>query len=109
MPSSHNSSPNALEVNSPPLSDLNTLMSCSDCFSTKVFHALNLGSTSLLVLSTYTHTFLVKSSMKVRKYLPPPMDNVFIGPHTSECTSSKGLVARVAPSFGKGCLACLPS
>ena len=93
---------------SPPLSVLRTFTTCSDCLSTKVFHSLNLANTSLLDLSTYTQILREKSSMKVRKYLAPPMDGVFIGPHTSECTSSKTLVARVPPSVGNGRLACLP-
>src|SRR5450631_1740478 len=109
MPCLLKKSSKALEMYSPPLSDLRTFATCSDCLSTKVFHSLNLANTSLLDLSTYTQILREKSSMKVRKYLAPPMDAVFIGPHTSECTSSKILVARVPPSVGNGRLACLPS
>ena len=36
------------------------------------------------------------------------MDGIFIGPHTSEYSSSKIFFARVPPSLGNGCLACLP-
>jgi hypothetical protein len=50
-------------------------------------------------LSGYTHIFLEKSSMKVKKYLAPPKDMFFMGPHISECTISNTLVARVAPSL----------
>ena len=108
MPWMCKNSSNLLEVYSLPLLDLNTLILCSDCLSTKAFHSTNFSNTSLLDFSTYTHTFLEKSSMKVRKYLPPPIDVVLIGPHTSKCTSSNTLVARVPPSLEKGCLACFP-
>jgi len=101
MPCSFKKSPNCLDIYSPPLSDRSTLMLCSDCLSTRALNSLNFSKHSLLALSMYAHTFLEKSSMKVRKYRAPPMDVVFIGPHTSECTISNNLVARLAPSLGK--------
>ena len=36
------------------------------------------------------------------------MNIVLIGPHRSECTSSKILVAQVPPYVGNGHLVCLP-
>ncbi len=41
--------------------------------------------------------------MKVTKYRAPPRDVVFIGPHTSLCTSSKSLEALLASPLGKKC------
>jgi hypothetical protein len=45
--------------------------------------------------------------MKVTKYFAPPMDVVRMGPHTSECTISKGFVAHLAPSVGNDNRCCL--
>src|SRR6478672_4719178 len=84
----------ALEVNSPPLSDRNALILCSDCFSTRALNSTNLANTSPLDFNTYTHIFLEKSSIKVTKYKQPPIEMVLNGPQTSECTNSNGLLAR---------------
>src|SRR5450759_5288591 len=80
----------------------------STSFSANALNSLNFSNHSLLVFSRYTHIFLEKSSMKVKKYLAPPKDMFFMGPHTSECTISNTLVVRVAPSFGNECLCCFP-
>jgi len=48
---------------------------------------------------TFAHILDEKSSMKVTKYHAPPRDMVFIGPHTSLCTSSKSLEALLASPF----------
>ena len=93
MPCLLKKSSNTLGTYSPPLSVLRTFTTCSDCLSTKVFHYLNISNTSLLALYTYSQILCEKSSINVRKYLVSPMDDVFIGPHTLECTSSKILVA----------------
>ena len=69
-------------MNSPPLSDQNTLIFNLDCFSSNALNSLNLSKHSLLALIGLSQIFLKKSSMKVTKYLHPPMDVVFIGPHT---------------------------
>jgi hypothetical protein len=47
--------------------------------------------------------------MKVTKYFAPSMDVMRMGPHMSDCTISKGFVARVAPLVGNGNLCYLPS
>lgn len=47
--------------------------------------------------------------MNVTKHLAPPIEVVFIRPHTSKCTIPKGLVARVTPSLGNGTCVCFPS
>jgi hypothetical protein len=72
------------------------LMCESTSFSTNALNSLNLSKHSLLALSGYIHIFLEKSSMKVKKYLAPPKDMFFMGPHTLECTISNTLVACVA-------------
>ncbi len=41
--------------------------------------------------------------MKVTKYRAPPRDVIFIGMHTSLCTSSKSLEALLAFTFRKRC------
>ena len=45
----------------------------------------------------HNYIFIENALMKATKCLAPPMDVVFIGPHISECTISKGLVARLHP------------
>ena len=90
----------ALDINSPPLSEENALSLCSDCVSISAFNFLNLIKHLSLAFNTYNHTFLEKLSMKVTKYFAPPMDVVRMGPHTSECTISKGFVARLVLSVG---------
>ncbi len=100
---------NPLEMYSPPLSDRNTLILCSDCVSTSALNSLNFSKHSPLNFNKYTHTFLEKSSMYVTKYLAPPKDVVLMGPHTFECTMSKGLVARIPSSLGNGLQCCFPS
>ena len=47
---------------------------------------------NLLWISTHIPRLFEKSSMKVLKYLAPPMDVVFIRPHMSKHTIFKGLV-----------------
>ncbi len=100
---------NPLEMYSPPLSDRNTLILCFDYVSTSALNSLNFSKHSPLDFNKYTHTFLEKSSMYVTKYFAPPKDVVFMGPHTSECTISKGLVAHIPPSLGNGLRCCFPS
>ncbi len=100
---------NPLEMYSPPLSDRNTLILYSDCFSTSALNSLNFSKHSPLDFNKYTHIFLEKSSMYVTKYLAPPKDVVLMGSHTSECTISRGLVARIPPSLGNGLRCCFPS
>ncbi len=100
---------NPLETYSPPLSDRNTLILCFDCVSTSALNSLNFSKHSPLDFNKYTRTFLEKSSMYVTKYFAPPKDVVFMGLHTSECTISKGLVARIPPSLGNGLRCCFPS
>ena len=48
-----------------------------------------------------------KSSMKVMKYLVPPIGLVCIELHMSECTLFKGLVSRFSLSFGNIATCCL--
>ena len=88
---------NALNMNSPLLFDQNTLILYSDCVSTKALNSLILSIHSYLNFNTYNHTFLKKSSMKVTKYLAPPMDIIFIGLHMSKFTIFNGLVACLPP------------
>ena len=66
MPCLLKKSSNAFEMYSPPLSDLRTFTTCSDCLSTKVFHSLNLANTSFLNLSTYTQILLGNERKKQR-------------------------------------------
>jgi len=54
-----------------------------------------------------TGIFLEKLSMKVKKYLALPIEVVFMGPHTLECTISNTLVALVSLLLGNGCIAWL--
>ena len=98
---------NALDMNSPLLSERNALILCSDCVSTSALNSLNLIKHSTLVFNTYNHTFLKKSSMKVIKYFAQPMNVVRIGPHMSECIISKCFVARLAHSVGNDNRCCL--
>ncbi len=109
MPCAFKKPLNPLEMYSPPLSDRNTLILCSDCVSTNALNSLNFSKHSPLDFNKYTHTFLEKSTMYVTKYLAPPKDVVLMGPHTSACTISKGLVARIPPSLGNGLRCCFPS
>ena len=90
------------------VSVLRTFITCSDCFTTKVFHSLNLANISFLALSTYTQILHEKLLMKMRKYLAFPMGIVHIGPHTSERTSSKIFVVwSLHPSRMVALLVCL--
>lgn len=89
---------NALEMYSPVLSNWNALILCSDYVST---NALNFSKHFPLDFNTYNHNFLIKLLMKVTKYLVPPIDVVLRGPHTVECTISKGLVACLPPLVWK--------
>ena len=52
--------------------------------------------------------YLEKSSVKVSRYLLPPFDSTCIGPHTSLCIISYGLVALRWLCFGKGFFCILP-
>lgn len=79
-------------MNSPLLSDQNTLILCFDRVSMKAFNSLNFSKHSPFVLNIYTHTFLRKLLIKVTKFFELPMDEVLIGPHMFQCINSKGVV-----------------
>jgi hypothetical protein len=64
-------------------------------------------NTSDFFFKKYIHVFLLKSSMKVRKYLFCQVDIGFMGPHTSLCTNSSGLFAFQLTSLVKLDLWCL--
>src|SRR4051794_16846822 len=68
----------ALDMNSTPLSDRNTLILCSDCFFASALNSSNFLKHSPFVFNMYNHTFLEKSSIKVTKYIAPPMDMVLM-------------------------------
>lgn len=89
----------ALEINSMRLSNRNALISYSNYVFTSALNSLNFSKYYSLDVNVYNHTSLEKYSMKVTKYLAPPMDMVFMGPHTLECIISKGLVARMPSLF----------
>ena len=108
MPCVYKKRQKALDINSPPLSDRNALILCSDCVSASALNSLNFSRHPPFDFIVYNQTLLEKSSMKVTKYLAPPMEVVLMGSHTSECTISKGFVARVPLSFGNSALCCLP-
>ena len=107
MPYLLKKSSNVFDTFFPPLSVLKIFTTCSDCLSIKVIHSSNLASISLLALSMYTQILHEKLSMKVKKYHAPPMDMVFIGSHTPECTSFKIFMVRIPPSVGNSRLICL--
>src|SRR5215470_13369191 len=94
---------------SPPLSVRNALMREPDSFSATALNLLKCSFTSSLLLITYSHTLRVQSSMNLTKYRAPPILFLFIGPHTSECTSSSFFVARVLLALGKLGRSILPS
>ena len=53
--------------------------------------------------------YLEKSSINVMKYRYPVCVATCIGPHISECTKPKILVALLAPFLGNLSLCCLPA
>lgn len=97
-----------LKMYSPLLSNWISSILCFDYVSIRVLNSLNFLNTSFLDFNIYTHIFLIKSSMKVIKYLAPLMDMVLIEPHTFECIISKGFVVCLLP-LGKPILCCLSS
>lgn len=93
---------NLLNVYSLPLSVLRVRSFHLHCFSTSAFHLRKQSNTWSFVFMMYTQVYLDLSSVKVRKYSPPPRDFSCIFPHTSECTSSRISVVWEA-LLTKGC------
>ena len=68
---------------SPPLYDLMDLIFFLKLFSIKALKTLKIPTTSNICFMKYTQQNLEQSSIKVRKYLEPLIDDVGIGPNTS--------------------------
>lgn len=79
---------NSAEVNSPPLSVLKQPILSPFSFFTSALNFLKLSKAADLVARKYTHVILVKSSMKVVKYLLLLFGSRLSGPQISECTNS---------------------
>ena len=94
---------------SPPLSDLSFLSFRSLDRSAFAFYPKNFSNASLFLLIGYVHTYLDLSSMNVIKYSFPLNDGLSIFPHTSVCTRSNTLFARVLSPCGNLVCCCLPS
>jgi len=99
----------ALDINSLPFFDSNTLILYFACVSSSALDFLNFSKQFPLVFNVYTYTFLKKSWKNITKYLVPLKDVVLMESHKSKCTIYKGLVACFSLSFGKTILYCLLS
>jgi len=71
----------AEEVYSPRLSILKHLIMQPYSFSTSHLNALNISSACDFFFKIYVQVFLLKSLVKVRKYLLPALELGLIGPH----------------------------
>jgi hypothetical protein len=69
-------------------------------FSTKALKVLKAFRVWLLSLKKYSHVFLVKSSMKVRRYLLIVLEVVGMGPQRSLWINCSGRVVAVVFLFG---------
>ncbi len=70
-------------MNSPPLFDLKILMIFLICLSIFVLDVLKIDKASNFFFKKYTQVFLLKSFVKVTKYLDPKNDGVENEPQRS--------------------------
>jgi hypothetical protein len=75
------------------LSNLRILITCPIYFSTLVLKVLNVNKMSHFFFKNLTHVFLLKSLVKVTKYLDLDNDGVEKGPHKSMYIKSKTFLA----------------
>ena len=99
---------NRFEVCSSPRSNQRVISLWPLSASTWVLKFLKVVKVADFSLRMYTHNFLLKSSMKVIKYLLPPKEIGSSGMQMSVWTSCNGACALHDFSLGKGSRACLP-
>ncbi|KRZ06534.1 hypothetical protein T11_17008 [Trichinella zimbabwensis] len=108
MPFLARNSANMLFTYSRPLSVRRHFTLFEVCLSTIAMKSLNFGRASFLCFRKYTNDFREKSSMNERKYRAPPTDATCMGPHMSECTSSRTSSDLLVAKLGKGKRHCFP-